>query len=276
LSKQNGRGPYEFRLRNGGGNGGTAQPLAAVMTEEPPPAKTGTATSWAVHLFTASGVVLALLALDAVDEARWLDAFRWLFAALVVDGIDGSFARAARVQERLPRIDGAVLDLVIDYLTFVLIPALIIWRAGFVPDSLGLPLAALILVSSLYVFARRDMKTSDGYFRGFPGLWNVVALYFVLLTPAPLTAAAIVIAFVILTFAPVHVPHPFRVHQFGRWLPILAVVWALSTAALLVPGLSDTVRDLLLAVSLATTAAMAGMGLYRTMRGDRTSETAGR
>ena len=228
----------------------------------------GSAAAWAVHLFTASGVVLALLALDAVGEGRWLDAFRWLFAALVVDGIDGTFARAAKVEERLPRIDGAALDLIIDYLTYVLIPALVIWRAGMLPEALALPLAAAILVSALYVFARRDMKTADGYFRGFPGLWNVVALYFVLLPPDPVVAAVIVAAFIVLTFAPVHVPHPFRVHDFGKWLPVAALLWAVATAGLLVPGMPDPVQTALLAVSLATTAAIVAMGLWRTVRGD--------
>ena len=239
-----------------------------MRNEHSPQPQTGSAGAWAVHLFTASGVVLALFALMAAEEERWLDAFRWLFAALVVDGVDGTFARAARVQERLPRIDGAVLDLIIDYLTYVLIPALIIWRAGMLPEPLAFPLAAAILVSALYVFARRDMKTADGYFRGFPGLWNVVALYFVLLPPAPVVAALIVVAFIVLTFAPVHVPHPFRVHDFGKWLPLAALAWAIATAGLLVPGLSDAVHAVLLGVSLATTAAIVAMGVWRTIRGE--------
>ena len=238
------------------------------MNEQPGSSEKGMVGAWAVHLFTASGVVLALMALVAAVEARWLDSYRWLFAALVVDGVDGTFARAARVQERLPRIDGAALDLVIDYLTYVLIPALIIWRAGMLPEALALPLNAAILVSALYTFARRDMKTDDGYFRGFPGLWNVVALYFVLLTPTPAAAAAIVTAFVVLTFAPVHVPHPFRVHDFGKWLPIVALLWALSTAALLVPRLPDVAQGALLIASLATTGVIVAMGLWRTFRGD--------
>src|SRR3712207_3476416 len=102
--------------------------------------------AWAVHLFTASGIVLGLLALLAVERQRWVEALLWLGAALIVDGIDGSFARAARVRERLPRIDGDALDLVIDYLTFVLVPVLFLWRAGFFPAGLELPLAALILI----------------------------------------------------------------------------------------------------------------------------------
>src|SRR3712207_1553200 len=182
------------------------------------------AAAWAVHLFTASGVVLALLSLDAVLEGRGRDALLWLFAAMVVDGIDGTFARWARVKERLPRINGDVLDLVIDYITWVFIPALIIWQSGVLPDGLALPLAALILLSSLYVFARRDMKTEDGYFRGFPAMWNIVAFYFVVAPPGAVAGVAVVVAFVALTFAPVHVVHPFRVRDYGVWLDRKSVV----------------------------------------------------
>ena len=239
------------------------------MNDEPAPAggppHRRTAAAWAVHLLTASGVVLALLALDAVFRDRARDAFLWLMAALALDGIDGTLARAARVKERLPRIDGEVLDLVVDYLTYVFIPALLIWRIEGLQGALGLALAAIILVSSLYVFARRDMKTDDGYFRGFPALWNVVALYFFVAPPDPLVAAAIVAVLAALTFAPVHFVHPFRVRDFGAWLPAVAILWAASTAALLLSR--GELRTPLLAASLGAAALLVGMGLWRTFRG---------
>ena len=102
------------------------------------------AAAWMVHAFTATGAVLAFLALKAVLEERWGLALAWLIVALVVDGIDGSFARMARVKERAPRIDGDTLDLVIDYLTYVFVPTVFIWRAGLVPEQLVVPLAAII------------------------------------------------------------------------------------------------------------------------------------
>jgi phosphatidylcholine synthase len=226
-------------------------------------------SAWAVHLFTASGIVLALLALEAVIDGRDREALLWLFAALAVDGIDGTFARAARVKERLPRIDGDALDLIIDYTTYVLIPALMFWRMDVLPEALALPLVALVLISSLYVFARRDMKTDDGYFRGFPALWNIVAFYFVVAPPEPALAAAIVAALIVLTFAPVHAVHPFRVRDYGIALPILALVWAAATVALLWPGLDEPVATSLLGVSVATAVVLLGMGLLRTIRGPR-------
>ena len=223
--------------------------------------------AWGVHLLTAGGAALALLAIDAVFRDSFREALLWLLAALAVDGVDGALARKANVAERTPRIDGAALDLVIDYLTYVVIPALVIWRMGILPESLALPFTALILMSSLYVFARRDMKTDDGYFRGFPALWNVVALYFVVAPPGPAMAAAIVVILVVLTFTPVHVVHPFRARGYGFWLPAAALLWAASSAALLLPGLGNAPSAALLAASLATAAALIGIGLRRTLRG---------
>lgn len=233
------------------------------------------AVAWAVHLFTSAGVVLALLALDAVLRGDNRLALVWLLAALVVDGIDGTMARAARVRERTPRIDGAALDLVIDYLTYAFIPALIIWRADVLPVSIGLPLAAAILMSSLYVFARRDMKTEDGYFRGFPALWNIVAFYFVVAPPTPMIAATLAGSLIVLTFAPVHVAHPFRARDYGALLPALATAWAASSGVLLVPGLDAPLRQVMLGISLVTAAAIVGMGLLRTLRGPRAKPDGG-
>ena len=231
---------------------------------------TGVALAWGVHLLTASGAALAILAIDAVFRDAHREALLWLLAALALDGIDGTLARRAKVKERTPRIDGAALDLVIDYLTYVVIPAMIIWRLGVLPNGAAFPLAAAIMVSALYVFARRDMKTDDGYFRGFPGLWNVVALYFVVAPPQPAMAAAVVAALIVLTFAPVHVVHPFRAAGHGRWLPGTALVWAAASTAMLLPGLSPVVSNALLATSLASAGILIAVGLLRTLRGDPT------
>ena len=237
------------------------------MEDAPPKTKL---SAWAVHAFTASGVVLAFLSLLAVEREAWAEALLWLFGALIVDGVDGTFARAVRVKERLPRIDGDALDLVIDYLTYVFIPALFLWRGGYLPQNWALPLVAAVMVSSLYTFARRDMKTEDGYFLGFPALWNVVAFYFYLTSPRPLIGSLVVSALVIMTFAPVHVVHPFRVREYGWLLPAVAIAWLVSTAALLLP--LDGTRPPLLAVSLATLTLMVLMGLLRTVRGQRGSQ----
>ena len=192
----------------------------------------------------------------------------WLFAALVVDGVDGTLARAARVKTVVPRIDGEALDLVVDYLNYVFVPAIFMLEAGLLLGRLALPLAALILLSSLYVFVRRDMKTDDGYFRGFPALWNIVALYLFAAAISPAVAAGIVGILVVLTFAPIHVLHPFRVRDYGPWPIVLGAVWGAATLAVLAPAL-DSARQVLLAVSAISAIVIVGLGLLRTLRGPR-------
>ena len=225
--------------------------------------------AWSVHLFTASGLVLALLALQAVHQQRWVDAMLWLLVALAIDGIDGTLARRARVKSVLPRIDGDALDLIIDYLNYVLIPTLLMWRSGLLLPGWELPLCAIILLSSAYNFVRRDMKTDDGYFRGFPALWNLVALYLFFLVPAPAVVAAVILLLAIATFAPVHFVHPFRVSDYGRWLLALSGIWAIATAGLLLAGPGASLEPALLAISLATGAMLVAAGLWRSLRGRR-------
>ena len=117
------------------------------MTEESPSRIGGVAAAWGVHLFTSSGIVLGLLALIAIERGEPRQALLWLLLALLVDGVDGTLARAAKVQERLPRIDGAALDLIIDYLNYVFIPVLLIWHGRYLPDGLALPLSAATSIS---------------------------------------------------------------------------------------------------------------------------------
>ena len=131
--------------------------------------------AWLVHLYTASSAVLALLATRAIFEYRFRDAFFWLGVAIMIDSSDGVFARAARVSQRLPWFNGAKLDDIVDYLTYVFVPAVFVWRALLVPDAWTIPVASAMLLSSAYGFNRDDAKTSDHFFTGFPSYWNVVA-----------------------------------------------------------------------------------------------------
>lgn len=228
--------------------------------------------AWSVHAFSATGAVLALLALLAIDGHRWTEAMLWLLAALVVDGIDGTFARAANVKELASRIDGDVLDLVIDYLNYVFVPTAFLLESEILQGPLALPIAGLIQLSSLYVFARKDMKTDDGYFRGFPALWNIVALYLFATETGTAATIGIVLVFNVLSFAPVLVIHPFRVTDYGRWLPALAILWALSTLALLVPRIAGAAREVALLLSAGSAILLIGLGLLRTFRGEKVRE----
>jgi phosphatidylcholine synthase len=223
--------------------------------------------AWTIHALTASGAVLAFFALLAVEQGAFRLALLWLAGALVVDGVDGPLARWAGVRERTPGLDGATLDLVVDYLTYVFVPALLIYRAGVLPGMWAAVGVAAILLSSLYTFARVDMKTEDNFFRGFPAVWNVVAFYLVLLHAGAVAAGIVVALFSALTFAPIHFIHPVRVRIYQPWLGLLTLVWGVASVALLWPGWSPLVGFVWLALSLTGAGLLPAVGLLRTLRG---------
>ena len=166
-----------------------------------------------VHLFTASGAAIGLLALDAAFDRRFPAMFAWLGVALIIDGIDGTFARLARVKEVMPEIDGDVLDLVVDFLTYVVGPAVALWRGDLLPPQLALPLTLGVVAASALYFADTRMKTRDLWFRGFPAIWNVLVFYLLVFRLDARFNAAIVFAALLLMFAPIVFVHPLRVER---------------------------------------------------------------
>jgi phosphatidylcholine synthase len=169
------------------------------------------ARAFAVHVFTAAGAALALGALVYAVRGQWSAMFVCLGVALIVDGIDGTLARRFGTAELLPRWSGDVLDLVVDFTTYVFVPAYAIVAGPLLPEPLALPAGMVIVVTGAIYFADREMKTADNYFRGFPTLWNAAAFYLFLLRPPPWLAAAIVLVLAVLTFAPFKFVHPMRV-----------------------------------------------------------------
>ena len=188
---------------------------------------------WGVHLFTASGVVAGLMAINALIDGDFRLSLLWLGAAMVIDGLDGPFARRVDVARHVPRFDGAVLDLVIDYLTYTVIPALLIYRFGLVPPGWELAAAAYVMTTSLYTFGNRDMKTADHYFSGFPATWNLVVLYIFVLAPGSWVSLWVIAGLGLLTFVPLKFIHPFRVTALRPLTIIATVLWA-TTAVWLV------------------------------------------
>ena len=185
-----------------------------------------TLAAFAVHVFTACGAACALLALTAATGADWTRMFLWLGVAFIVDGVDGTFARHLHVAELLPRWSGDVLDFVVDYATYVFVPAYAIATGGVLPASVALPLGLIVAVTGAIYFADRRMKTSDSYFRGFPALWNIVAFYLFLLKPAPWLAALAVLVLAAATFAPIYFVHPVRVPRWRIVNLVALVLWA--------------------------------------------------
>ena len=186
-----------------------------------------TVAAFAVHIFTACGAACALLALIAAVGGRWPQMFLWLGAAVVIDGADGTFARRLRIAEVLPRWSGDALDVVVDVLNYVFVPAFALAASGLLPALLAVPLGILIVITGSLYFADRWMKTVDYYFRGFPAIWNVAAFYLFLLKLPPWWGALSVVALAALTFAPIHFLHPIRITHFRALTMAALVLWAI-------------------------------------------------
>lgn len=193
--------------------------------------------AFVVHIFTACGAALAFLALILATGGHWAAMFLCLGAALIVDGIDGPLARAFKVAEVLPRWSGESLDLVVDFTTYVFVPAYAIAASGFLPDALAIPSGLIVVIVGALYFADREMKTRDNYFRGFPAVWNLVAFYLYVLEPPPWAAAAAVATLGALTFVPIRFVHPLRVRQLRPLNIALLAVWALLATLAIINNL---------------------------------------
>jgi phosphatidylcholine synthase len=195
------------------------------------------ARAFSVHVLTASGAGLALLALLAAVQGAFEVMFLCLGLALIVDGIDGTIARSIKVAEVLPRWSGDILDMVVDFVTYVFVPAYAIAAGGLLPPALGAAAGIAIVMTGAIYFSDRRMKTADNYFRGFPTLWNVVAFYLFVLKPAPWLVALLVALLCVLTFAPFKFLHPFRVVRLRKVSMAAVVLWALLAATALARSL---------------------------------------
>ncbi|WP_292116952.1 phosphatidylcholine synthase [Mesorhizobium sp.] len=196
------------------------------------------ARAFSVHLLTASGSFLAFLSLVAASEERWTAMFWWLGLALFVDGIDGPIARKLEVKEILPTWSGEMLDNIIDYVTYVLIPAFALYQRGFMGENLSFLSAAIIVVSSAIYYADTGMKTKENFFKGFPVVWNMVVFTLFVIEPGPWVSFAVVVVAGILTFLPINFIHPVRVVRLRSLNLGMFLLWcafgalALAQAAL--------------------------------------------
>jgi phosphatidylcholine synthase len=182
--------------------------------------------AWLAHAYTASGVVLAFLATRSVIDHQYREAFFWLYLQVFVDATDGVLARRARVATLLPWFNGAKLDDIVDYIAYVFVPALIVWRALLVPDAWTLPVATAMLLSSAFGFNREDAKTPDHFFTGFPSYWNIVVFYLFVAQLAPPVNAAILLLLAAFVFVPIRYVYPSRTPVLQPVTLALGVVWS--------------------------------------------------
>ena len=198
------------------------------MTDKPSIKKTSkkqqVAAAW-VHVFTATGLIPVMFSVDAIWQGEAYLALLWLALAMTVDGLDGPLARHLEVSKHLPQIDGAILDHVIDYVSYCFIPALIVYRFDLVPEDWAMAATSVLLMSSLYTFANRELKTAENDFRGFPALWNIVVFYMIMFETSPMTNLGLIVFLSVMVFAPILVAHPIRVISMRRLTIPALIVW---------------------------------------------------
>jgi phosphatidylcholine synthase len=190
-------------------------------------------SAWLVHLYTASGAVIAFFGITAVVAGAYRTAFLWMAVATFIDATDGVLARYARVRERLPAFDGGRLDDIVDYLTYVFLPVVLLYHAGGLPAGWGLAVAPAVLLSSAYGFASVDAKTDDHFFTGFPSYWNIVALYLYAAQLSPTFNAIVLLSLSALVFWRIRYVYPTRTPVLRRLTVTLGTVWAVMVVLMI-------------------------------------------
>ncbi len=222
--------------------------------------------AWLIHLLTALGAVIGMMALLAIFEGDYHASLWWLVLALFVDGIDGPLARHFNVTKVLPGFNGNTLDEVIDYFTYAIIPAIFAYMVGLVPAGWGLVAAGMILLSSLYYYGNSDQKSEDYFFKGFPVVWNIVVFYLYILQMSLWVNLGVFTLCVILSFVPIYFVHPARVVFWRKITLPVTILWGVANLVILItyerkePGW-------LMVISLVCLTYLIGIGLWRTVKG---------
>jgi phosphatidylcholine synthase len=197
------------------------------------PAKPSRIAAWLVHAYTATGAVLAFIGAWAVVHGNDRLALASMFVATIVDATDGALARRARVKDVLPEVDGARIDDIVDYITFVFLPMLLLEASGGLYQSVALPVIAAVLLSSMYGFVAPDAKSSDHFFTGFPSYWNIVVLYLMLFRVPPAYNAIVLVALSALVFVRIGYVYPSRTETLRTTTLVLASAWGLLVGAII-------------------------------------------
>lgn len=226
--------------------------------------------AWFVHLFTASGAIFGLLAIDAIYQQRYIALFWLISIAVVIDAIDGTFARWIKVKSQLPLFDGALLDNIVDYLNYVIVPAVFLMIGPLLPPHLRLLCAAVIVLASAYQFCQAEAKTQDHFFKGFPSYWNIVIFYLYFWQVPSGVNAFIIFTLAVLTFVPIKYVYPSRLEYLTdkKWLRYgmlcATVLWGLATLGLLF--IYPKTNSALVFISMGYLLLYVAVSLYKTYR----------
>jgi phosphatidylcholine synthase len=228
------------------------------------------AAAWSVHLFTASGGVFGLLSLYAIYQQQYILAFWLMSAAVIVDSVDGILARRAQTKVAAPRIDGNLLDNILDYVNYVTVPAFFLLVADLLPPGWAFVGTSAIMLASAYQFTQPEAKTEDHFFKGFPSYWNLVVFYLFFWQTPPWVNLAIVLILAVLVFVPIKYVYPSRLDYLthNRWLRrgmlLATLVWGVATAALL--WIYPQTNFMLVTFSILYIALYIVLSVYRTLR----------
>jgi len=208
-----------------------------------------TLCAWGVHLYTALGAVFGLLAIHYAAIGGFRASFIAMAITIAIDSSDGTLARLVNVKKRVPGFDGALLDNIVDYLTYVVVPVFLMIRADIVSGNLGLAVACIVLIASAYQFCQSNAKTPDNFFLGFPSYWNIVVFYLYCLNWPVVANELILLLLSAMVFVPIKYIYPSRTRQLRPITLALAIVWTFATIAVL--ATMPTYNPILLYVSLA-------------------------
>ncbi len=223
---------------------------------------------WLIHIFTASGAYLGVMALYAIYQQKPLTAFWLMFIATVIDAVDGMFARIVKIKDAVPGIDGALLDNIVDFFNYTIVPSFFLMIVPLVPDAWRIPCVIAIIFSSAYQFSQVDAKTSDHFFKGFPSYWNIVIFYLFFWQMSHIANVIILFTLAVLSFVPIKYVYPSRLdflaHSYLlRYAMLLAtIVWGCATAGLL--WIYPLTNHVLVFISMTYLVTYAVISLYRT------------
>lgn len=223
---------------------------------------------WSIHVFTASGACVGLLSLLAIYEHRLILALWLMGAAITIDAVDGMFARAVKVKQVVPEIDGALLDNIVDFVNYTIVPCFFLLVSNLLPDGWRIACVMVITFASAYQFTQIDAKTSDHFFKGFPSYWNIAVFYLFFWQLNDVTNVIILMTLAALSFVPIKYVYPSRLDYLTdspwlrRGMVLITVFWGAATTGLL--WIYPQTNHFLVAVSVGYMLFYIGISLYRT------------